>query len=184
LDILPGSKPFYGKPFSIPKAYLKVTRDTIDCSESIGLLTKLPLSKWAAPIFIIPKKNGTVRVNTSFHGLNKCLKCIPYPMPKTPDIFKGLEHFQYATTIDLNMGYYSMHLDDKVKCLCIINLPWGLYCYNMLPQGIKVATDIFQARMGSLFYDMPTAVVFMDNNIVFSYTTFDDHLDNVAEILK
>jgi hypothetical protein len=29
LELLPGSKPFYAKPFSIPKAYQQVTRDEI-----------------------------------------------------------------------------------------------------------------------------------------------------------
>jgi len=70
LELLPGSKPFYAKPFSIPKA------------------------------FIIPKKNKTVRVITDFRGLNKCLKHNPFPMPKIPDIFRGMEKFRYATTID------------------------------------------------------------------------------------
>jgi hypothetical protein len=105
-------------------------------------------------------------------------------MPKIPDIFKGLEHFCYATTIDLNMGYYSMHLDDDAKKLCVISLPWGLCCYNMLPQGIKIATDIFQERMGNLFHDMPVIVVYMDDIIIFGYTNFADHLKDVAEVLK
>jgi hypothetical protein len=65
-------------------------------------------------------------------------------MPKIPDMFKGMERFRYATTIDLNMGYYSMALSEESKKLCVICLPWGLYQYNVLPQGIKPASDIFQ----------------------------------------
>jgi hypothetical protein len=91
LELLPGSKPFYAKPFSIPKAYQQVTRDEIARLESIGLLTKVTVAEWAAPTFIIPKKNKTVRVITDFHGLNKCLKRNPFPMPKIPDIFQGME---------------------------------------------------------------------------------------------
>jgi hypothetical protein len=61
LDLLPGFKPFYGKPFSIPKAYQQVTKDEIARLESIGLLNKVTSSEWAAPTFIIPKKNSTVQ---------------------------------------------------------------------------------------------------------------------------
>jgi hypothetical protein len=43
-------------------------------------------AKWAAPTFVILKKNGTVRVITDFHMLNACLKCKPFPMPKIPEI--------------------------------------------------------------------------------------------------
>jgi hypothetical protein len=115
LELLPGSKPFYAKPFSIPKAYQQVTRDEIARLESISLLTKVTAAEWAAPTFIIPKKNQTVRVITDFRGLNKCLKQNPFHMPKIPDIFQGMEKFRYATMIDLNMGYYSMPLSEKAK---------------------------------------------------------------------
>jgi hypothetical protein len=115
LELLPGSKPFYAKPFSIPKAYQQVTRDEIARLESISLLTKVTAAEWAAPTCIIPKKNQTVRVITDFRGLNKCLKQNPFHMPKIPDIFQGMEKFRYATTIDLNMGYYSIPLSEKAK---------------------------------------------------------------------
>jgi hypothetical protein len=50
----------------------------------------------------------TNRVITDFCGLSKCLVRIPYHIPKIPDILRGMEKFNFATTIDLNMGYYSM----------------------------------------------------------------------------
>ncbi len=184
LELIPGSKPFYAKPFSIPKAYQQITKDEIAPLESIGLPTKVPAAEWAAPTFIIPKKNQTVRVITDFRGLNKCLKRNPFPMPKIPDIFRGMEKFQCVTTIDLNMGYYSMPLSKEAKKLCVISLPWGLYQYNMLQMGIKPATDIFQQRMGALFFDMPVVVIFMDDTIVFGYADFGSHLVDVMEVLQ
>ena len=60
LELIPGSKPYYGKPFSIPKAYEQVTKDEIKRLESLGLLTQVASPEWAAPTFIIPKKNNTV----------------------------------------------------------------------------------------------------------------------------
>lgn len=58
LELLRGSKPFYGKPFSMPKAYQQITNDEIARLESIGLFNKVTSSKWAAPTLIIPKKNN------------------------------------------------------------------------------------------------------------------------------
>jgi hypothetical protein len=140
-------------------------------------------SEWAAPTFIIPKKNQTVRVITDFRGLNQCLKRNPYPMPKIPDIFRGMEHFRFATTIDLNMGYYSMPLSEDSKRYCVTSLPWGLYQYNMLPMGVKPATDIFQQRMSTLFFDMPVVVIYVDDTIIFGYADFNSHLIDVTEVL-
>jgi hypothetical protein len=105
-------------------------------------------------------------------------------MPKIPDIFHGMEKFRYATTIDLNMGFYSMPLSEEAKKLCVISLPWGLYQYNMLPMGIKPATDIFQQCMGALFFDMPVVVIFIDDTIVFGYADFGSHQVDVMEVLR
>lgn len=49
-------------------------KDEIARLESIGLLTKVTSSEWAAPTFIIPKKNQTVRVITDFRGAQPMLK--------------------------------------------------------------------------------------------------------------
>jgi hypothetical protein len=41
LELITGSKPFYGKPFTIPKAYENITKDEIARLESIGVFTKV-----------------------------------------------------------------------------------------------------------------------------------------------
>jgi hypothetical protein len=65
-------------------------KDEIKRLESLEILKPIASSEWAAPTFIIPKKNNTVRVIADFRGLNKCLVRKPYPMPKVPNIFRGL----------------------------------------------------------------------------------------------
>ncbi len=94
-----------------------------------------------------------------------------------------MEKFKFATTIDLNMGYYSMPLDEEAKKLCVISLPWGLYRYEVLPQGIKPATDIFQQRMNALHYDLKDVDTFLDDIMALGYSTFDDHLAQITAVL-
>jgi hypothetical protein len=62
LELLPGSKPYFSKPYSIPKAYEEVMKGEIEHLERIGLLTRVQSAEWATPTFVILKKNGTVRV--------------------------------------------------------------------------------------------------------------------------
>jgi hypothetical protein len=131
---------------------MDVTKGEIEWLENIGLLSRVQSAKRAAPTFVIPKKNGTVRLITDFRILNKCLARRSFPMPKIPEIFRGMEKFQVATTLDLNMGYYSMPLSETSKQLCMMVLPWGLYRYNALPMGIKPAANIFQEWIYSKKY--------------------------------
>ena len=90
----------------------------------------------------------------------------------------------WATCIDLNMGYYAMRLDELSRKICVTCLPWGLYAYNMLPMGIKVATDVFQAAMGELFGDLDSVVVYLDDILVIGAGSYTEHLAVVSEVLR
>lgn len=106
-------------------------------------------------------------------------------MTKMPDIIKGLQKFCYATMVDLNVGYYySMALSEETKKIFVISLPWGLYKYNVLPQGVKPTTNIFKQRMGTLFHDIPVINIFMDDTIMFGYSDSLTHLANVTKVLN
>ena len=82
------------------------------------------------------KKNGSVRFISDFRELNKRIKRKPFPIPKIQDLLLKLEGFQYATSLDLNMGYYHIELSPDSKRLCTIVLPWGKYEYQKLPMGL------------------------------------------------
>jgi hypothetical protein len=61
----------------------------------IGVLEEDYSSEWASmfPTFVIPKKNGTIRVVTDFRKFNLLLKCQPFPIPKIgqSDMIRSME---------------------------------------------------------------------------------------------
>jgi len=62
-------------------------------------------SEWAyGTTFIIPKKINNVRVITDYRILNSSLVRRPFPIPQIKDLLTEVQHFQYATAIDLSMG--------------------------------------------------------------------------------
>ena len=56
----------------------------------VGVLKRVNQSKWGAPMFIVPKKDGSIHCITNFHELNKCIKQKPYPIPKIQDLILKL----------------------------------------------------------------------------------------------
>ena len=72
-------------------------------------------------------------------------------MPKINEILFKLEGFQYAVSLDLNIGYYNIQLSDKASNLCTIIIPWGEYYNKLLPIVIDNSPDIFQQNMNDLF---------------------------------
>ena len=95
----------------------------------IGVLKPIQESEWAFPSFIIskmskdPGKPGTVQFLSDLHELNKQIVRKPYPLPKTSTLLQELKGFQYETALDLNMSYYTLHLDLKTSGMCAIIFP-------------------------------------------------------------
>ena len=125
IELKSGATPYHARAFPIPKIHENTLRMEVErlCKEKV--LKRVNRSEWAAPTFIIPKKDGTVRFISDFRELNKRIKRKPYPIPKIQDLMLKLEGFTYGTSLDLNMGYYHIELSPEAKKLCTIILPWG-----------------------------------------------------------
>ena len=93
--------------FPIPHIHLETLKKEVARLVKLGVLIKQPFSQWGAPTFIIPKKNGQVRVITNFREVNKRLIQTPYPIPKITTMLQDMEGFTFVTSLDLNMGYYT-----------------------------------------------------------------------------
>jgi hypothetical protein len=135
-----------------------------------------PYSQWASPSFIIPKKDLTVRTISDFRELNKRIVRKPYPIPKISTTLQELEGFTYATALDLNMGYYTIRLDPMASEMCTII---GKYSYLRLPMGFAGSADIFQAEMGNLMASLKYVRAYIDDLLVITKGSLDDHLDKL-----
>ena len=123
-------KPYHAKAFPIPRIHEETLKREVERLVKIGVLKRINNSQWAAPTFIIPKKNGTVRFISNFRELNKRIKRKPYPIPKIQDLLLKLEGFKYATSLDLNMGYYHINY-------ALIQNNYALLCYHGVNTNIR-----------------------------------------------
>jgi len=80
----------------------------------LGVLERVQESEWGTPVFIIPKKEGTVRFLTNYRKVNGQIVRKPFPIPRRADMLQQLEGFTFATALDLNMGYYTIPLAERL----------------------------------------------------------------------
>ena len=164
-------KPYHARAYPIPRIHEKTLKMEVERLVQAGVLKKVNQSECAAPTFIIPKKDGTVRFISDFRELNKSIKRKPYPIPKIQDLMLKLEGFQYATSLDLNMGYYHIELCPDSKKLCTIVLPFGKYEYQRLPMGLCNSPDIFQEKMSTLMQDLEYVRAYIDDLLILTSST-------------
>ncbi len=181
-ELKEGAKPYHGRPYPIQKIHKATLMKEIDCLILIGVLKGQPSSKWALPSFIIPKKDHRVRMISDFRELNKQIVRKPYPSPKISTTLQELEGFTYATTLDLNMGYYTIRLDPTAIEMRTIIFPWGKYSYQRLPMGFAGLADIFQAEMGNLMATLEYVRAYIDDLLVITKGSLNDHLDKLKQV--
>ena len=182
-ELKEGSKPYHGRAFPIPKIHKETIMKEVKRLCDLGVLEWQPSSEWASPSFIIPKKNNTVRTVSDFRELNKRLVRKPFPLPKIMTVLQELEGFTFATSLDLNMGYYTIRLDPDASKICTIIFPWGKYSYKRLPMGVAGSPDIFQAKMSELMVALEFVRAYLDDLLVITRASLEDHLEKLRKVL-
>ena len=184
IELKPDATPYHARAFPIPKVHEQTLKMEVNRLVELGVLKKVNRSEWAAPTFIIPKKDGTVRFISDFRQLNLRIRRKPFPIPKIQDLLMKLEGFKYATSLDLNMGYYHIELTPNSKALCTIVLPWGKYEYQRLPMGLCNSPDIFQEKMSSLVADLEYCRAYIDDLLILTAGSWDQHLAHLDTVFQ
>ena len=139
-----GVKPVHARPYTVTRSVEQQLRTEIARLVDIEVLEEDFSYEWTSPTFAIVKKNGTIRVVSDFRKLNSLLNRHPLQIPKIGDMIRFMEGFTFATTLDLNMGYYHIKLDADAQKLCTIIFPWGKYHRNAYPWGSRLPLMFFK----------------------------------------
>ena len=179
VEMKPDAKPSSSRYYPVPHINKETFRKELMRLVDIGVLTPVQESRYGTPVFIIPKKEGTVRFITDFRRVNKNVVRKPYPIPRIGETMQQLEGFQFATALDLNMGYYTIQLDAASKEITTIVTEFGKFQYNVLPMGLVVSADIFQAKVNELLGDIEGVKAYIDDILVLNKGTFAEHVEQL-----
>ena len=140
------------------------------------MLTPVQQSQYGTPVFITPKKEGTVRFITYYHRINQKLVRNPYPIPRISETIQQLEGFQYTTELDLNMGYYTIRLSPASQDTTTIDTEFGKFKYNRLPMGMCASGDIFQVKVDKIIGDIEGVKTYIDDILVLGKDSLEKHI--------
>ena len=78
-------------------------------------------SEWAAPMVIVKKKDGTLRICVDYQRLNAKTCGDAYPMPRISDLIDQLGAAKYITTLDLTKGIGKCQLQKKISAKLLLS---------------------------------------------------------------
>ena len=112
--------------------------------------------------------------------LNKACPKDSFPLPKIDKLVDSTAGHALMSFMDAYSGFHQipMHQDDREKTAFVTEK--GLYCYQVMPFGLKNAPATFQRLVNTVFADQLSRNMeaYIDDNIVKS----KEAADHVADL--
>jgi hypothetical protein len=118
-----------------------------------GFVREVDYPEWLASVVLVKTSSEKWRMCVDFTDLNKaCLKD-SFPLPRMDTLIDSTLGHELLSFMDAFSGYNQIHMHklDEEKTSFIPNR--GLYCYKMMPFGLKNAGATYQSLVNKIFQD-------------------------------
>ncbi|XP_072934867.1 uncharacterized protein [Epargyreus clarus] len=104
-------------PISVPPYRLSPPRLKLLKEEIMKMLKENVIepcnSPWSAPVVMVPKKDGSVRVCVDYRRLNAITVPDIYPIPRIDDLLHAAKPTPFMSTLDLRAGYWQVKIKKR-----------------------------------------------------------------------
>ena len=182
IHLKPGSAPVKHRVRRVPVHLREELKKNIESMLSRGII-RPSKSEWAAPLVLVRKKDGTLRVCIDYRDLNNATVKDAYPMPNIDDLVYRLNELEIATTFDLVEGCNQVEMKEEHKQLCAFATDWGLFEPNVMTFGLTNAPATFQRMMNdTLGAEVDKCcLVYLDDVLIYSKSR-ETHFKDVYTI--
>ncbi|THC87525.1 hypothetical protein EYZ11_013030 [Aspergillus tanneri] len=126
-------------------------------------------SPTAAPVLIVRKPNGGLRVSINYRALNKITIKSRYPIPLVGETLSCLSHAKLFTKLDVVSAFNRICIKEGQEWLTAFNTRYGQFEYLVMPFGLYYL-DVF-------------CTAYLDDVLVYSEDP-KDHTEHVLKVLR
>ena len=118
------------------------------------IICPIDYSKWISSMVPIIKHSGDIKICTNFRDLNKACPKDDFPLPNIDMIVDLTASHELFSLMDGFSGYNQIHIAKEDQHKIAFTTPWGTFCYNMMPFGLKNTGVTYQCEMEVIFHDL------------------------------
>lgn len=165
-------------------AELKEVRRQLDIYLERGWV-RPSTSPYSAPIVLVRKKDGSIRVAIDYRGLNAITVRNAYPLPRIDMLMDQLHGAKCFTSLDLWSGYHQVRIRENDIPKTAFRTRYGLYEFTVMPFGLTNAPATFMNLMHNVLHPFldKFVVVYLDDILIYSRTP-KEHLHHVRQVLE
>ncbi|XP_070682894.1 uncharacterized protein [Malus domestica] len=171
-----------------PERYQSISKE-VDRLIEVGFIRDVWCPTWVSNVVVVGKKEkGKWRVCVDYTNLNRACRKDCFPIPKIDQTVDATAGYALLSFLDAYSGYNQipMAVEDQEKTAFITER--GLYCYTVMPFGLKNAGSTYQRLVNKMFKNQigNTMEVYIDDMVVKSRERCQhiDHLRNTFDILR
>jgi len=120
----------------------------------VGFIKPVHQANWIANVVPIPKKDGKVRMYVDFRNLNKACPKVNFPLPHIDVLVDNTAGNGFQSFMDGFLGYNKIKMAPRDTTKSTFTTEWGIYCYTVMPFGLKNLGATYQRMATALLHDM------------------------------
>jgi len=187
IDLMLGTSPISIAPYRMSASELgKLKKQLEELLEKQFIWQSVSL--WGAPVLLVKKNDGSMRLCMDYRQVNKVTIKNRYPLPRIDDLMDQLVGAEVFSKIYLRSGYHQIRVKAEDVSKTAFRTRYGHYEYYVMPFGVTNAPGVFMEYMNRIFHPYldQFVVVLIDDILVYSKSKEEHvgHLRIVLQVLK
>ena len=151
----------------------------------VGVIRELHYPTWLSNTMVVKKKNWKWRVCVDFTSLNQACPKDPFPLPKIDQLVNATIGYDRMSFLDAFQGYHQIALSTEDRKKTAFITPLGIYCYKIMPFGLKNTDATYQRMVTEMFKDQigKTMEIYIDDMVV-KIKLSQNHLEDLTETFR
>ena len=197
LRLKPDAVPAKHRPRKVPVHLQDAFHEEVERLVKIDVLEKVTEPTEWVNFFVIVEKvidssnahspnhviKKSIRLCIDPKDLNEALEREPYYSRTIDELISMFAGAKVFTIVDMDKGYWQVVLHPESRKLTCMAFDIGRYQFKRLPMGSKVASDIFQRMLDSVYIGLPGVTGIADDMVIFGRNE-EEHDRNLILFLE
>ena len=143
------------------------------------------VSPLSAPMLLVKKRDGTLRLCIDYRKLNKVMMTNKYLLLRIDDLFDQLKGETMFSKINLRSRYHQVCIKEEDIYKNIFQTRYGNYGFVVVPLGLTNSPATFMCLMNNMFppYLDKFTIVFIDDTLI-HFKNEEEHVEHLEIVLR